>query len=172
MKNTFGSAARRCAGANLKTLIYIVLSANALLFAQTQDTVKTCPNSFYAAGGTYSPGTSPKFGGLYAVATPATKCGAAFQVYSFTLTAITPVAAGGFSTSATTGAALPLRQLSTNVSLYGFTTLGATATAAGTKLTVPYGLVLPISIGDWVIMPAASSAGGKTSVWLGIGKSW
>lgn len=135
-----------------------------------------CPMSFYAAGTTYNPPASPRFDGFYAIATPVTKCGKTFQAYSITMNVLTP--SGGsknltFTSTTTTGMAIPMKQVGT-VNIYAFGNVGVAATATATKLGSNWGGFATVPLPFWSMrfIPIGQNVNGHWAYGAALGRSW
>ncbi len=135
-----------------------------------------CPTSFYAAGGTYNSAASPKLGGFYAIATPVTKCGSTFQAYSITTNILTPSGSGthlSFTSTTTTGAAIPMKQIGP-INVYAFGNVGVAAGATTTKLGSNWGgfATVPLPFWSMKIIPIGQNVNGKWTFGIAAGRSW
>ena len=143
------------------------------LFAQVS--APACPASFYAAGASLNRTATPELAGFYAIATPMTKCGASFQVYSITTNLITPEGSGKnltFVSTTSTGAAIPLKQIGP-VNLYTFGNLGVASNGTGEKLGANWGGFATVPLGkSWRLVPIGQSVNGKWMAGLAFGRSW
>ncbi|MEO8050735.1 MAG: hypothetical protein ABI833_10000 [Acidobacteriota bacterium] len=136
----------------------------------------TCPTSFYAAGVSLNPQAIPNLAGWYAIALPITKCDKAFQAYSITMNNLTPRGRGAsltFTSTTSTGLAIPLRQVGP-IDIYTFGTLGASVNGPFSSLAGTWGgmAVMPIGRTTWRLTPWAQSIGGKWMGGLGVGRSY
>ena len=139
-------------------------------------TAAACPASFYAAGVSLNPQATPNLAGWYAIALPITKCAKAFQAYSITMNNLTPQGSGAsltFTSTASTGLAIPLKQVGP-IDFFTFGTLGTSVRGAASSLAGTWGglAVVPIGRTNWRLTPWAQSIGGKWTGGLGIGRSY
>ena len=135
-----------------------------------------CPTSFYAAGVSLNPQATPNLAGWYAIALPVTKCDKAFQAYSITMNNLTPKGSGAsltFTSTTSTGLAIPLKQVGP-IDFYTFGTLGTSVSGPSSSLAGTWGgiAVVPIGKTTWRLTPWAQSIGGKWMGGLGIGRSY
>ena len=135
-----------------------------------------CPYSFYAAGASLNPQATPNLAGWYAIALPITKCEKAFQAYSITMDNLTPKGSGAsltFTSTTSTGLAIPLKQVGP-IDIFTFGTMGASVSGSSSKLAGTWGgvAVVPVGRTSWRITPWAQSIGGKWMGGLGIGRSY
>src|SRR5579863_5704214 len=135
-----------------------------------------CPASFYAAGASLNPQATPNLAGWYAIALPITKCEKAFQAYSITMNNLTPKGSGAsltFTSTTSTGLAIPLKQIGP-IDIFTFGTLGTSVSGTSSSLAGTWGgiVVLPIGKTAWRLTPWAQSIGGKWTGGLGIGRSY
>ena len=135
-----------------------------------------CPTSFYAAGASLNPQATPNLAGWYAIALPITKCEKAFQAYSITMNNLTPKGSGAsltFTSTTSTGLAIPLKQVGP-IDIYTFGTLGSSVSGPSSSLAGTWGGVAVVPIGGttWRLTPWAQSIGGKWTGGLGIGRSY
>lgn len=135
-----------------------------------------CPASFYAAGASINPQATPNLAGWYAIALPITKCEKAFQAYSITMNNLTPKGSGAsltFTSTTSTGLAIPLKQLGP-IGIFTFGTLGTSISGASSSLAGTWGgvAVVPIGKTTWRLTPWVQSIGGKWTGGLGIGRSY
>jgi hypothetical protein len=139
-------------------------------------TAAACPASFYAAGASFNPQSTPNLAGWYAIALPITKCGKEFQAYSITMNNLTPKGSGPsltFVSTSSTGLAIPLKQVGP-IDFYTFGTVGASVNGGSSGLAGTWGGVAVVAIGKttWRFTPWAQSIGGKWTGGLGIGRSF
>ena len=144
--------------------------------ASSAVTAATCPASFYAAGASFNPQATPSLAGWYAIAVPITKCEKAFQAYSITMNNLTPKGSGAsltFTSTTSTGLAIPLKQVGP-IDIYTFGTLGTSVSGTSSSLAGTWGgvAVVPIGKTTWRLTPWAQSIGGKWTGGLGIGRSY
>lgn len=144
--------------------------------AMSAVTTVACPASFYAAGASLNPQATPNLAGWYAIAVPITKCEKAFQAYSITMNNLTPKGSGAsltFTSTASTGLAIPLKQVGP-IDIYTFGTLGTSVSGGSSSLAGTWGgvAVMPIGRTTWRLTPWAQSIGGKWMGGLGIGRSY
>src|SRR5579859_2366074 len=112
-----------------------------------------CPASFYAAGVSLNPQATPNLAGWYAIALPITKCAKAFQAYSITMNNLTPQGSGAsltFTSTTSTGLAIPLKQVGP-IDFFTFGTLGTSVRGAASSLAGTWGglAVVPIGRTNW-----------------------
>ncbi len=139
-------------------------------------TAASCPTSFYAAGASFNPQATPNLAGWYAIAVPITKCEKAFQAYSITMNNLTPKGSGAsltFTSTTSTGLAIPLKQVGP-IDIYTFGTLGTSVSGPSSSLAGTWGgvAVVPIGRTTWRLTPWFQSIGGKWMGGLGIGRSY
>ena len=135
-----------------------------------------CPVSFYAAGASLNPQATPNLAGWYAIAVPITKCEKAFQAYSITMNNLTPKGSGAslrFTSTTSTGLAIPLKQVGA-IDIFTFGTLGTNVSGSSSSLAGTWGgvAVVPIGKTTWRLTPWVQSIGGKWMGGLGIGRSY
>lgn len=139
------------------------------------NTPAACPSSFYAAGASFNTTATPEIAGFYAIATPVTKCGATFQVYSITTNLLTPSGSGRnltFTSTTTSGAAIPLKQVGP-VNLYTFGNLGVAATGSTAKVGSNWGgfAIIPLKLWNLRLIPIGQSVNGKWMAGIAFGRS-
>jgi len=144
--------------------------------AASAATPAICPASFYAAGVSINPQATPNLAGWYAIAMPITKCEKAFQAYSITMNNLTPKGSGAsltFTSTTSTGVAIPLKQIGP-IDIFTFGTLGTSISGASSSLAGTWGglAVVPVGKTTWRLTPWAQSIGGKWTGGLGIGRSY
>ncbi len=136
----------------------------------------SCPASFYTAGASLNPQATPNLAGWYAIALPITKCDKAFQAYSITMNNLTPRGSGAtltFTTTTSTGLAIPLRQVGP-IDIYTFGTLGTSVNGPSSGLAGTWGgvAVVPIGRTSWRLTPWVQAIDGKWTGGLGVGRSY
>src|ERR1019366_1774436 len=127
-----------------------------------------CPASFYAAGASINPLATPNLAGWYAIALPITKCEKAFQAYSITMNNLTPKGSGAnltFTSTTSTGLAIPLKQLGP-IDIFTFGTIGTSVSGPSSSLAGTWGgiAVVPVGKTSWRFTPWVQSIAGK---WMG-----
>ena len=135
-----------------------------------------CPASFYAAGASLNPQATPNLAGWYAIALPITKCEKAFQAYSITMNNLTPKGSGAnltFTSTTSTGLAIPLKQLGP-IDIFTFGTIGTSVSGPSSSLAGTWGgiAVVPVGKTSWRFTPWVQSIAGKWMGGLGIGRSY
>lgn len=161
-----------------RRLIYILAAIAGFFIGRelAAQTPPACPTSFYAAGASLNRTATPELAGFYAIATPLTKCGASFQVYSMTTNLITPRGSGKtltFTSTTSTGAAIPLKQIGP-VNIFTFGNVGVSSTGGGNRLGSNWGgfAVIPAHFWSLQLIPIGQSVDGKWMAGLAIGRSW
>jgi hypothetical protein len=156
----------------------LILALPLPVTAQTAPAVApaVCPASFYAAGASINPQATPNLAGWYTIALPITKCEKAFQAYSITMNNLTPKGSGAsltFTSTTSTGLAIPLKQVGP-IDIFTFGTLGTSVSGPSSALAGTWGgvAVVPIGRTTWRLTPWVQSIGGKWTGGLGIGRSY